>query len=250
MKRERVLAIANVGLGTLLFLGLWQAVGYYQLAGSAWPPLTDVLSYLLNPARHALYERAIAATLTAAGEGYLIGALIGIFLALIGDLFPPLRRGAARANAWIHAIPMIAAGPIFMLLLGNGTVPLAMAAFSVVFVFYVATISGFDRVSRSHTDIMTVLGASRWTRLVHLTIPAAMPAFATGIKLAVPRAALGAVLGEWFGAPRGLGVLMVTGMQEVQIPLLWSAGLLIAFWSLLFFALGAAFEHMVEAKFQ
>jgi NitT/TauT family transport system permease protein len=246
----RLAQAANLALGIVLFFGLWQIVGHYRLAGTAWPALTDVLAYLLQPSRHVLYQRAVMATLAEAGEGYLIGAVIGTVLALLGFLFPILRRGADRANAWIHAIPMIAVGPVFMLLLGGAAVPVALAAFGVVFVFYIATTTGFAQVSRSHDDVMTALGAAPWKRLVHLTIPAALPAFATGAKLAVPRAALGAILGEWFGAPRGLGVLMVTAMEEFQIPLLWSAGLLIALASLVFFGLGAALERLAERQFR
>ena len=250
MINARTAQIFYLGFGTILFLGLWQAIGYYKLAGTAWPPLTDVLAYALSPLHRVLFVNALLATLKSAGLGYVIGAAIGITLALVGNLVPALRKGADRANAWIHAIPMIAVGPIFMLLLGIGAAPVAMAAFGVVFIFYVAVTSGFALASKSHADVMTVLGANRYARLVHLTLPAAMPAIVTGIKLALPRAGLGAILGEWFGASRGIGVLMVTGMQEFQMPLLWSASLLMALSSLLFFGLGSGLERFVEGRFR
>jgi ABC-type nitrate/sulfonate/bicarbonate transport system permease component len=240
----------SFALGATLFLALWQAVGHYHLAGSAWPPLSEVVAYLVDPLRRGLFGRAIGATLSSAALGYLIGAAIGTLLAITGQLVPRLRKGADRMNAWLHAIPMIALGPIFVLLLGIDAAPVAMAALGVMFVFYISVTSGFGLASRPHADLMTVLGASRRARLVMLTLPAAMPAIATGIKLAVPRAGIGAVLGEWFGASRGLGVLMLTAMQEAQIPLLWSAVLLVTLLSLVFFGLGAMLERITAERFQ
>jgi NitT/TauT family transport system permease protein len=132
--------------------------------------------------RRGLFGRAIGATLSSAALGYLIGAAVGTLLAIIGQLLPPLRKGADRMNAWLHAIPMIALGPIFVLLLGIDAAPVAMAALGVTFVFYISVTSGFGLASRPHADLMTVLGASRCARLAMLTLPAAMPAIATGIK--------------------------------------------------------------------
>jgi NitT/TauT family transport system permease protein len=246
----RIVRAASFGLGAALFLALWQAVGHYHLAGSAWPPLTQVVSYLADPMRRGLFGRAIRATLSSAALGYVIGAVLGTLLACIGQLVPRLRTGADRMNAWLHAIPMIALGPIFVLLLGVDAAPIAMSALGVLFTFYISVTSGFGLASRAHADLMTALGASRRARLLMLTLPAAMPAIATGMKLAVPRAGIGAVLGEWFGASRGLGVLMLTAMQEAQIPLLWSAVTLVTLLSLAFFGLGALLERVTAERFQ
>ena len=72
---------------------------------------------------------------------------------------------------------------------------------------------------------------------MRLQLPAAIPGMADGLRLAAPAAILGAVLGEWFGAPRGLGVLIVSAMQNYQIELLWAAALLAALMSMIAFGL-------------
>ena len=56
--------------------------------------------------------------------------------------------------------------------------------------------------------------------------PNALPTLIDGLKLGVSTAVLGAILGEWFGAPAGLGVLIVSSMQNFQINLLWSAAII------------------------
>jgi NitT/TauT family transport system permease protein len=97
--------------------------------------------------------------------------------------------------------------------------------------------------------LFTVLGASRLQRLWRLDLPAALPALSSGLKLAVPVSLIGAVIGEWFGAPRGLGVLIVNAMQNFQIPLLWSAVTLIAASSLTLYALLTLLERACYARF-
>ncbi len=59
-----------------------------------------------------------------------------------------------------------------------------------------------------------------------MLFPNALPSLIDGLKLGTSAAVLGAILGEWFGAPAGLGVLIVSSMQNFQITLLWSAAFL------------------------
>jgi len=85
---------------------------------------------------------------------------------------------------------------------------------------------------------------------LHLDLPAALPAIVTSMKLAVPAALIGAIIGEWFGAPRGLGLLILNAMQNFQVPLLWSAVLLTAMVSLSLFSVLTLLERMVYDRFR
>jgi ABC-type nitrate/sulfonate/bicarbonate transport system permease component len=83
---------------------------------------------------------------------------------------------------------------------------------------------------------------------LRLEIPAALPALANGLRLAVPVALVGALIGEWFGAPRGLGVLIVNAMENFQIVLLWSAVLLTATCSMLGYGIASLFQKFVQSR--
>ena len=137
-----------------------------------------------------------------------------------------------------------------MVLLDREATPAAVAAIGVFFVIYVATSAAFEDVTAAHRDLFTALGAGRLQRFARLGVPAAIPAIVTGAKVAVPAALIGAILGEWFGASRGLGVLMVSAMQNFQIPLLWAAVLLASLVSLALFRAGAVLERAVAARFR
>lgn len=236
--------------GLVLFLCGWQVIGHYRLAGLSWPPLTDVVALLADPARWPQIGRALEATLSATATGYLLGLGIGLSASIGTHLFPIARPGADRLAAVVNSIPSIALGPIFIVFLSRESTAAAIAAAHAAFIVYVASGSGLAAASRQHQDLLSVLGATRLQRLWRLELPAALPALSTGLKLAVPAALIGAIIGEWFGAPRGLGVLIVNAMQNFQIVLLWSVVVLIAATSLSLYTVLSLFERTCYARFR
>ena len=94
-----------------------------------------------------------------------------------------------------------------------------------------------------------MLGADRLKRFWRLELPAAMPALVSGLRLAWPAALIGAIIGEWFGAPRGIGILIINAMQNFQIVLLWCAVLLAVGASLFFYGLLTLLERAAYSRF-
>lgn len=250
MTMDRLQSIFLGTMGLMLLLVAWEIIGHYQLAGITWPALSDVLSLLFDPARRGLFERALVSTLASASQGYLIGSFMGVGLSIIAHLSLPLRPGIERFSAFLNAIPPIALGPIFLILLSRDATPVGIAAINVFFIIFVSTNSGLRTISKSHKDLFSVVGASSAQRLVRLELPAAIPVIVSGLKLAVPVALIGTIIGEWFGATRGLGVLIVNAMQNFQIPLLWSAVLLVTCLSLTLYLVLSVLERHVYKRFR
>lgn len=236
--------------GIILFLVIWEVVGRMRLLGLGWPALSAVVDFLAAPARRGLFERALGATLSSLGIGYLCGLAAGLALAAIVHLLPPMRRGADNLATVLHAIPSIALAPLLVVLASRNAMPASLAALSTFFVLYVSARAGFEATSASHRDVMRALGAGAVRRFAQLDLPAALPAISSGAKLAAPAALIGVVIGEWFGAPRGLGVLVINAMQNFQIPLLWSAVLLAVVASVLLFAALGWIERRAAERFR
>ncbi|AJY45013.1 ABC transporter permease [Martelella endophytica] len=236
-------------LGVVAFLGAWQLIGVYRLAGFTWPPLTTVIAYLADPAHHTLLARAAAASFSSVGIGYGLGLLIGLAIAMLVRIIRPAREGIDQLVAVIHATPAIALAPVFMVILPRDAIPAAISALAVFYLVYVATTSGLESAHRAHQDLFSVLGASPFSRFARLELPAALPSIVSGLKLAVPVAFMGAIVGEWFGASRGLGLLMISGMQNFQIPMLWSAVLLATLTSLVAYGLMGLAERGVQQRY-
>jgi ABC-type nitrate/sulfonate/bicarbonate transport system permease component len=237
-------------LGTACFLALWEIIGRFHLAGMSWPSLSSVLEYIFATSHRRLLLRALQATLNSSFFGYVLGVVAGLCFAAIAHLVSALNNGINTLSAVIKSIPSIALAPIFLVLLGGGITPAAVASINVFFIIFVSCSSGLKSASQPHHDLFTVFGASALRRFVSLEIPASLPALISGLRLSAPVAIIGAIIGEWFGASRGLGVLIVNAMQNFQITLLWSAVLFSAVSSLLLYILLTFIERGIYQKYR
>ena len=245
VRSRRGLAVA----GVLAVLVLMELIGRLGLAGTSWPPLTDVLGYLAEPAAGPLLGRALAATGAAAFGGFLLGVAAGLLTAVLGALVPAAGPGLDRLAAVVNAVPLIALGPLLITTAGREATPTLVAALAAGFAVFVASTSALAAVGDTQRDVFTVLGAGRLSTLLRLQLPAGLPLIVDGLTLAAPAAVLGAVIGEWFGARRGIGVLLVSAMQNAQVDLLWVAAGTAAAISLLAYLVLLGLRRAVNRRF-
>jgi NitT/TauT family transport system permease protein len=235
--------------GVVLLLLLAELIGQVGLLGPTWPPLSSVVGFLLDPANHTLLGNALATTVTEAAIGGLIGIVAGIAFALLAALVPILAPGLDRFAAVIDAVPAVALAPFLILILGREGTPVLVVALSVTFVIYISMSSGLATASKPYQDLFTVLGARRSVRLQRVDIPAALPKLFDGLALAAPAMILGATIGEWFGAKRGLGVLFISAMQNYRIDLLWAAAVLAVLCSLIVYGAAILAQRAIARRF-
>jgi ABC-type nitrate/sulfonate/bicarbonate transport system permease component len=214
--------------GCCILLAAWEILGRSQALGHTLPPLSLVLHIYAEGPKRALLLRSASATLSSAGLGYLAGGCAGVAAALLAHLVPVLRGGLDRLAVLLNALPVIALGPVLIITAGRANTPAALASVPVFFLLYVSTVTGLRSASQRLQLVFTTLGAGRWQRLLRLESLAAVPLVFGGMKIAAGGAMIGAIVGEWFGAPAGLGVVVINSMQNFQIPLLWATVLVIA----------------------
>lgn len=248
--RQRDGSVLLGALGIGMFLLAWEVIGQNRWLGLTWPALSEVVAFLLAPSSQPLFQRALAASLGSLVIGYGLGLAAGIAAAMLAHTVSAMRPGLDTMSAFIHAIPSIALAPLFIVFLGREHTPAALAGLSTFFVLYVTTTSSFASARPEWIDLVRVLGASRLDRLRMLDIPAAIPIIVGGMRLAAPSALIGVIIGEWFGAPRGVGVLIINAMQNFQIPLLWSAVVLAVIVSLSLFVLFGMLQRYAEQRFR
>jgi ABC-type nitrate/sulfonate/bicarbonate transport system permease component len=240
---------AYAAVGLLAFFAAWQWVGKSGVAGPALPAVSDVAGTLFDPANLPLLARSAAYTLASAAKGLFFGGTLAVLLAIVMHLLPPLRPGLDRLAVLVNATPPIAVGPILIVVFSRDQTPAALAGIQVFFLFYIAASSGLAAASPALRRVMTGFGANAWKQLVHLELPAALPHLASGLKAAVSASFLGAILGEWCGAPKGLGLVILNAMQNFQIRLMWAAVVVAAVMSLTAFLAAAGLERIVARRF-
>lgn len=246
---ERTRKVVYAVLGGIVLLAAIQVIGLTGVAGMTWPPLSESVGYLIDPANSRLLTTALLATISAAGAGALFGIIGGGVLAVIGLQASILRPGLDRTAALAEAMPAIAIAPFLALTVGRDATPMIIPALGVGFIIYLSLSSGFAAIAPVRHDVFTALGASRRGKFVRLQLPSVLPNFFDGLALAAPASVLGAMIGEFFGASRGLGVLVISAMNNFQIPLLWAAAILSVGCSLLAYTVFTLLQRWMRGRF-
>jgi len=236
-------------IGVLCLLAAWQIVSVSGIAGKTVPAPAAVLAVYRQPPLAALLGRSARATVLSAVLGFAVGTLFGFSTALIAHLLPILRPGLDRLAVVLNSTPAIALGPIFIILLSRELTPALLATIPAFFIVYVAAIAGLGTASPSLTAMLTTFGARRHQLLFYLDLPAALPSLFNGMKVSITAAMIGTIVGEWFGAPAGLGVVMINTLENFQMPLMWATILVIASISLAGYGLLTLAEHWATRRF-
>jgi len=123
-----------------------------------------------------------------------------------------------------QAVPIVAIAPLLIIWLGPGMFSkVLICALIVFFPVLVNTIVGLRSVPEDLQDLMRSLKATRWQTVRLLEVPAAMPVFLGGLRIGATLAVIGAVVGEFVGADRGLGFLINVGRGQYDTALVFVA---------------------------
>jgi NitT/TauT family transport system permease protein len=151
----------------------------------------------------------LAVTLTEACYGLVMGAVLGVSAGFVLALTPALARVLNPYVRMLNAMPRVVLAPIFMLWFGLGI--WSKVAFAVTLVFFVVffnTYQGVREVDTVVLDNARMLGASRRQLVRHVLGPSALTWIFSSLHVSVGFAIVGAVVGEYLGASRGVGYLI------------------------------------------
>ncbi len=153
--------------------------------------------------------RNVEITLTETVLGFVLGACFGVVVGLVLGLNPRLAKILDPFIIAFYSLPKIALAPLFILWFGVGLAPKVVLATVVVFflVFY-STYAGTQAVDRELIDVLRLMGARRDQILAKVIVPSALVWIFTGMKISVPYALIGSVVGEMMASNRGLGYLI------------------------------------------
>ena len=175
-------------------------------------------------------------TLLAALVGFMLAVAVAVALAVLMDLSPMLRQGIYPLLVISQTIPIIAVAPLFIIWFGYGLLPkVVVVALVCFFPVVVSLTQGMEAADPDMVNLVKVMGASTWQVIAEVRLPAALPAFFAGLKIAATYSIMGAVIGEWLGSTKGLGVFMTRALHSFQMDRIFSAIIIIALLSVLLF---------------
>ncbi len=168
--------------------------------------------------------------------GFALGIIFGVFTALTMYVSPLIKRWLLPLLIISQAIPVFALAPLLVLWLGYGMA--SKIAMSVLIIFFPVTSalhSGMQKTPPDLLELARVMGASTYTRLRYIILPASMPTFAAGVRVAAAVAPIGAIIGEWVGSSSGLGYYMLHANARMQVDVMFAALILLVALALAFY---------------
>ena len=162
-----------------------------------------------------LLPQHIWVTLFETVAGFLLSVLVGVPLAVLIVWSPVLQRTIYPIILAAQSIPKVAIAPLFLVWIGYGMFSKILVVVSVAFFpIVVDTVTGLMAVEPDLLDMVRVLRASTLQTFLKIRLPACLPFFFSGTKVAVTLAVIGSVIGEFVGSDKGLGYLiLVSGSQ-------------------------------------
>ncbi|HYY23454.1 MAG TPA: ABC transporter permease [Thermoleophilaceae bacterium] len=177
--------------------------------------------------------------------GLAISVACGAGSAIAMHLWRPLREAAYPLLVASQAIPIVVLAPIFVLAFDYGMGPkLAIVALICFFPITVNMLDGLRSVDPELLKLMRSLGASRLGSLTKVELPASLPFFFSGLRVAATVSVIGAVFGEWAGADRGLGRLVLLGNNQLQTPRVYAGIVILTLMAVALFALATLVERV------
>lgn len=216
----RIIRLVFISVGLVL---IWQTIILLTHA----PPY--ILPGPANVAKAALthagplFDHAMT-TLFEIIAGLLLGTLLGAFSALSMIASFSLKRWLLPVLVISQAIPVFALAPLLVLWFGYGmSSKIAMAVLIIFFPVTAAFYDGLRSTEPEWLELAQVMNAKPLAVIRHIRIPSALPAFASGLRVATAVAPIGAVVGEWVGSSKGLGFYMLHANARMQIDVMFAA---------------------------
>lgn len=165
--------------------------------------------------------------------GLVLAIILGVGMAVFLDMFGWIRKTLYPLLITSQTIPMIALAPLLLIWFGFDLTPkVIMVVLYCFFPITIATLSGLSSTQQEQIDLLESMGATQWQIFRLVKFPASLPSFFSGLKIAATYSITGAIVGEYVGGFRGLGIYMQTSANSHAVAIVFAAILVTALLSL------------------
>lgn len=155
--------------------------------------------------------------------GFVLSIVIGVALAMAIVSSRAVDQAIMPLLILSQTFPKIAVAPLLIIWFGLGIQTKVFVSFLVAFFpVVIATVAGMRAVETETMELIRSMRATPMQMFWKIRLPAALPHFFSGLKVAVAFAVVGAVVGEWVGSDRGLGYLLLWSNANLDTPMMFS----------------------------
>lgn len=229
---------------TIILLLLWQAVvSIGGIEKYILPAPSDVIKVIIKDFNVMLPH--VLVTLYEGIVGFILSTFAALILAIIMDMSPLVKKSLYPLFVVSQTIPIIALAPLFIIWFGFGMLPKIIVVILVCFFPIVISISdGLETVDKDFINHFKLMGASRMKVFLHLKLPYGLLSFFSGMRIAATYSIMGAVVGEWLGGDKGIGVYMTRARSAYALDKMFAAIVIIVAVSMGIFILVTFIERM------
>ena len=230
----------------IVCLLLWEAmVPLTGVSPFVLPRPSQIVMRLVGDFRLLVTHAAVTAAEVVAG--FVVAVAVGIPIALAIFYSRFFERAVYPLLVALQTIPKVALAPLLILWLGYDWTPKIFLGFIIAFFpIVIATVVGLQSLDKSMVHLVRSMGASEWQTFVKLRLPAALPNIFGGLKVGIALAVIGAVIGEYVAAERGLGYLQLSANAKFDTTLNFAALIMISLVGVvLFLVLGVVEDRVV-----
>lgn len=206
-----------------VLIGLWKgAILLFGIPRYIVAAPLEVAQTLLD--QRSVLLRHASVTLLEIILGLLLGFTFGVVSAVTLSMSRAVSSILMPILVLSQAIPVFAIAPLLVLWFGYGMASkVVMAMLIIYFPVTAACYDGLRNTPQQWLQMAQSMQASKLAILWQIRLPAALPSLASGLRIAVTFAPIGAIVGEWVGSAKGLGYLMLQANARMQIDMVFAA---------------------------
>ena len=244
MKLRKLASYGPALVLLITLLALWQVYVQVSQINPLFLPSPIAIVATLVQSWPIIYDNTVQ-TLLETVLGILLATLFGLTMAILLDVSNWMRRAIYPLLVISQTIPMIALAPLLVLWIGYDIrSKLIVVIIYCFFPIAVAVADGLASVEPELINLLRSMRATRWQILWMVRLPAAMPSFFSGLRIAATYSVVGAIFGEYVGAEKGLGIYMQRATNSFAIAQVFAAIVVTAVLSLLLFGLVSLIERI------
>lgn len=242
MRARKLLPPILLGLSLLV---LWQlACVFFKIPQYLLPTPWEIAQEIIRSFTTLLFDTAV--TCTEAVVGFIIANILALSLAVCMVYVRNLDKAVMPIAIALKTTPIVAMAPLLLLWFGTGIVPKVMAAALICFFpALVNSIKGFSALHENEEDLFHIYNASRTQILQKLRFFRAAPFIFSALRISSSLAIVGAIIGEFVGANRGIGYVILVSSYHLETVRMFAALVMAAGAGVVFYGVISLFDRSI-----
>lgn len=232
---KKFIDIFSVIISFFVIIGIWEfLVRIFSVPQYLLPAPSAIALDFFQNFNSLLYHAGI--TFSEAFIGFLIANALGILTAIAFVYSKTLEKSLYPFAITLKTTPIVAMAPLLILWFGNGMFSkVAAAALISFFPAIVNTVKGLKSVDDEAVDLLKSFSANKWQIFTKLRFPSALPYIFSALRISTSLAIVGAIVGEFVGANKGIGYIILISSYHLEIVKMFSAVIASAITGVIFF---------------